>query len=41
MSNTLVIEITNPKAKDLLQQLEDLHWIKIIGGPNLENSGLF
>lgn len=33
MENTLVIEITNSKAKDLLQQLEDLHWIKI-----LENS---
>lgn len=30
MSNTLVIEITNPKAKDLIQQLEDLHWIKVL-----------
>ena len=30
MSNTLVIEITNPKVKDLLQQLEDLDWIKVL-----------
>ncbi len=30
MQDTLVIEITNPKAKDLLMQLEELHWIKII-----------
>ena len=35
MSNTLVIEITNPKAKDLLQQLEDLHWIKVLEDPTL------
>lgn len=30
MQDTLVIEITNPKAKDLLMQLEELHWIKVI-----------
>ncbi len=30
MQDTLVIEITNPKAKDLLTHLEDLHWIKVL-----------
>jgi hypothetical protein len=30
MENTWVIEITNPKAKDLLEQLEELNWIKVL-----------
>ena len=30
MQNTLIIEITNPKAKDLLEQLEEMHWIKVL-----------
>lgn len=30
MDNTWVIEITNPKAKDLLEQLEELNWIKVL-----------
>ena len=30
MKNTWVIEITNPKAKDLLEQLEELNWIKVL-----------
>ena len=30
MENTWVIEITNPKAKDLLAQLEELNWIKVL-----------
>ena len=30
MENTWVIEITNPKAKDLLEQLEALNWIKVL-----------
>jgi hypothetical protein len=30
MSNMLIIEITNPKAKNPLQQLEDLQWIKVL-----------
>lgn len=30
MENTWVIEITNPKAKDLLEQLEVLNWIKVL-----------
>ena len=30
MENTWIIEITNPKAKDLLEQLEELNWIKVL-----------
>jgi hypothetical protein len=30
MENTWLIEITNPKAKDLLEQLEELNWIKVL-----------
>jgi hypothetical protein len=30
MENTWVIEITNPKAKDLLEKLEELNWIKVL-----------
>jgi len=33
MGNTLQIQITNPKAKGLLKQLEELHLIKIIKEP--------
>lgn len=30
MKDILRIEITNPKAKDLLEQLEELNWIKVL-----------
>jgi hypothetical protein len=30
MQDKLIIEITNPKAKDLLEQLEELNWIKVL-----------
>lgn len=30
MQDLLFIEIKNPKAKDLLNHLEELHWIKVI-----------
>ena len=30
MKDKLIIEITNPKAKDLLEQLEELNWIKVL-----------
>ena len=33
MGNTLQIQITNPKAKGLLKQLEELRLIKIIKEP--------
>lgn len=37
MQDTLVIEITNPKAKDLLTHLEDLHWIKVLNKESTES----
>lgn len=38
MQDTLVIEITNPKAKALLMQLEELHWIKVLAKESKETS---
>lgn len=38
MQDTLVIEITNPKAKDLLMQLEELHWIKVLTKESKQDS---
>ena len=35
MVNTLQIQITNPKAKGLLKQLEELRLIKIIKEPTI------
>ena len=41
MSKTLVMEIRNLKAKDLLQQLEDLHWIKALENSPQRTSNFF
>ncbi len=30
MDNTILIEITNPRALNLLQELEELHLIKVL-----------
>lgn len=37
MKDTLIIEITNPKAKDLLTHLEDLLWIKVLNKESQES----
>lgn len=33
MDNTLLIEITNPKALGLLHELEELHLIRVLKNP--------
>lgn len=37
MQDTVIIEITNPKAKDLLTHLEELHWIKVLNKEQKES----
>lgn len=38
--DTLLIELTNPKALNLLQDLEDLHLIRVLSKDNLPKTKL-